>query len=93
MKEKISEKKAVALKYDQERDMAPMLVAKGKGYLAERIEDLARETGIPVRKDPELVNYLNALDLYQEIPPFLYEVVAEILAFVYRLDGKQRGLL
>lgn len=88
MKEKEEPCTAVALKYDVSEDTAPVVVAKGRGWLADRIVALAREAGVPVREDPELVEYLSVLDLYQEIPPQLYEVVAEILAFVYRLDKK-----
>jgi flagellar biosynthesis protein len=80
--------KAVAITYDQETDQAPRVVAKGQGYLAQKIEELAREARVPVKEDRTLVEYLSALDLQQEIPPFLYEVVAEVLAFVYRLDRK-----
>lgn len=86
MDQTVRDRKAVALKYDPDKDRAPVVAAKGAGLLAERIIELARETGVPVREDPELVRYLAALDLYQEIPPQLYEVVAEILAFVYRMD-------
>lgn len=84
-------KKAVALGYDKEQDEAPRVVAKGKGPIAEKIVEIAREAGVAVQEDEQLVDYLSALDLYQEIPPFLYEVVAEILAFVYRMDRERRG--
>lgn len=90
MGDEVLEKKAVALKYDIDADDAPKVVAKGKGYVAERIEALARESGVPIKEDKELVEYLNALNLYEEIPPQLYSVIAEILAFVYRLDRSQR---
>lgn len=84
-------KKAVALGYDKEKDEAPRVVAKGKGPIAEKIVEIAREAGVAIQEDEQLVEYLSALDLYQEIPPFLYEVVAEILAFVYRMDRERRG--
>lgn len=84
-------KKAVALGYEAGEDEAPRVLAKGQGFIAEKIEELAREAGVPVKEDRELVEYLSALNLYQEIPPFLYEVVAEVLAFVYRLDRKKGG--
>ncbi|MGE5371889.1 MAG: EscU/YscU/HrcU family type III secretion system export apparatus switch protein [Solirubrobacterales bacterium] len=89
MEEDLTKKKAVALKYDSEMDEAPVVVAKGKGRVAERIEEIAREAGVPVREDAELVSYLSALELYEQIPSALYEVVAEILAFVYRMDRNQ----
>lgn len=81
-------RKAVALRYDPEEHEAPVVTAKGKGYLAERIIELARQSGVPVKEDPQLVEYLGLLDIGQEIPPELYQVVAEILAFVYRLGRK-----
>jgi flagellar biosynthesis protein len=77
---------AVALKYDAATESAPRVVAKGRGLVAEKIIALAREQGIPMREDPDLVQMLTQLDLNQEIPPTLYKVVAEVLAFVYRLN-------
>jgi len=76
--------KAAALKYRHGIDRAPKVVAKGKGILAERIIELARQHNIPLHPDPELVEILSTLELDQEIPPELYRVVAEILAFIYR---------
>lgn len=80
--------KAVALRYNIEEDTAPVIVAKGQGFIAQRIEEVAREWGIPLKEDSQLAEYLMALDLYQEIPPELYTVVAEILAFIYSMDRK-----
>jgi flagellar biosynthesis protein len=77
---------AVALKYDTATDNAPRVIAKGRGLVAEKIMALAREQGIPMRQDPDLVQMLTQIDLDQEIPPSLYKVVAELLAFVYRLN-------
>ena len=77
---------AVALKYDAATDSAPKVIAKGRGLVAEKIMALAREQGIPMREDPDLVQLLTQIDLAQEIPPTLYKVVAEVLAFVYRLN-------
>lgn len=77
---------AAALAYKPESDNAPRLVASGKGPLAERIMALAREHGVPIQKNPALVEVLLQLDLGREIPPELYQVVAEVLAFVYRLE-------
>lgn len=65
---------------------APKIVAKGKGYVADNILKTAKEHDIPVQEDPSLVEVLGKLDLDQQIPPELYQVVAEILAFVYRID-------
>ncbi len=82
-------KKAVALKYKAGDDDAPRIAAKGIGVVAEKIIDLARKHGIPVRDDPDLVEILSRLDLDSEIPPELYVVVAELLAFVYGLNQKK----
>ncbi|HBQ87141.1 MAG TPA: flagellar biosynthesis protein FlhB [Syntrophomonas sp.] len=81
-------KNAVALRYDPVKDDVPLVVAKGRGYLAERIQQVAQENGVPVKEDKQLAEYLMSLDLYDEIPPELYAVVAEILAFIYSMDQK-----
>jgi flagellar biosynthesis protein len=78
-------KKAVALRYAPPRDQAPRVTAKGSGAVAQKIIDLGKKHGIPVQEDPSLIQVLSQLDFYQEIPPKIYLVVAEILAFVYRL--------
>jgi flagellar biosynthesis protein len=82
-------KKAIALKYKPGDDHAPCVTAKGTGRLAERIIKMARKHGIPVKDDPDLVEVLSRLDLHDEIPPELYVVVAELLAFVYSLNKKK----
>jgi flagellar biosynthesis protein len=82
-------KKAVALKYKPGDDHAPRVTAKGTGRLAERIIEMARKHGIPVKDDPDLVEVLSRLDLHDQIPPELYVVVAELLAFVYRLNQEK----
>ncbi len=79
-------KQAVALRYQEGVTEAPVVVAKGKGFVAENILAKAKEHNIPVQVDPSLVEVLAKLDVDQQIPPELYQVVAEILAFVYRLD-------
>src|SRR5262249_38167321 len=68
---------AIALKYDAATDHAPRVVAKGRGLVAEKIIALAQAQGIPMREDPDLVQMLTQIDLDQEIPPTLYQVVAE----------------
>ncbi len=83
-------KKAVALKYDMEQNQAPKLVAKGKGHVAENILEAARKGQVPVYQNKSLVNMLMALELDKEIPTELYTTVAEILAYVYRID-KRKG--
>ena len=84
--------KAAALKYMREEDSAPKLVARGRGKVAEKIIEIAKAHGIPVKEDKELVEILSVLDLYREIPPDLYKAVAEILAFVYSLKNRKPGL-
>lgn len=82
------DKQAVALRYEAKKDRAPEVVGKGRGFLAERILELAREHNIPIRHDKNLLQILSRLDLNQEVPPEIYQVVAEILAFVYRLSNR-----
>jgi len=80
--------RAVALRYDEQRDAAPRIVAKGAGIVAERIIEVARANGIHVHEDPGLVAALSKLDLEAPIPESLYRAVAEVLAFVYRIDRR-----
>ena len=84
--EKRTLSKAVALRYRPPRDPAPRVTAKGAGLVAQKIIELGRKNGIPIQEDPGLIQILAQLDFYQEIPPKVYAVVAEILAFVYRLN-------
>ncbi len=77
-------KKAVALKYKPEEDKAPIVVAKGRGEVAERIIKLAKENGIPIVEDKNLVEALINVDLYEEIPPELYEAVAKLLVYLLK---------
>lgn len=83
-------KRAAALRYDPDVDRAPRLVARGDGHLADRILAVAREHGIPVHEDRALVDLLARLDLEAEIPTDLYRVVAEIIAFVFRVQNEAR---
>jgi flagellar biosynthesis protein len=83
------QRQAVALRYAPKKDFAPKLVAKGRGYLAEKIIELARLHNIPIRHDKKLLQILSRLDLEEEIPPEVYKAVAEILAFIYRLSNRQ----
>ncbi|OSS42124.1 Flagellar biosynthesis protein FlhB [Desulfurella amilsii] len=78
-------KKAIALKYLAEKDNAPKVVAKGKGYLAFIIEKTAREHNVYVKQEPALAKELYRLNIDNQIPQELYEVVAKILSFVYKL--------
>lgn len=78
-------KTAVALSYNPD-EPAPKIVATGKGYLAEKIINKANEADVPVHKDEALAGTLSRLELGSYIPPELYEVVAEILVFIDRMD-------
>jgi flagellar biosynthesis protein len=80
--------KAVALKYDKEKDAAPRITAKGRGFVAEKIIEAARAHNVPLQEDKNLVQVLEALDLETEIPAELYRAVAEVLAFIYRLNRR-----
>ena len=75
-------KRAVALHYGDD-DTAPVVVASGMGYLAEKIVDVAQTNGVPVYEDDSLATALTQLQLGQEIPPELYQTVAEILAAIF----------
>jgi flagellar biosynthesis protein len=79
-------KKAVALRYDAEKEESPKVVAKGAGKLAEKLLELAKKHNIPIHEDSDLVNILSKLELNEEIPASTYIAVAEILAFVYRTN-------
>lgn len=80
--------KAAALHYDQTKHLVPRVVARGRGHIAEQIIALARENNVPLYEDRNLVNVLEALELEAEIPGELYQAVAEVLVFIYRLNGK-----
>jgi flagellar biosynthesis protein len=80
--------KAVALKYVPKQDRAPKVTAKGSGVLADKIIQLAKEHGIPIKEDPALMEVLSQLDFHEEIPPSVYTVVAEILTFVYSMNNR-----
>ena len=79
--------KAVALKYDRKKDNAPRVIAKGRGEIAEKIIEVAKAHNVPLYEDKNLIQILEALDLETEIPPELYRAVAEVLAFIYRLNS------
>jgi flagellar biosynthesis protein len=82
-------KRATALRYDKERGGAPQVVATGSGLIADRIVEIAREQGVPVREEPGLAEALARLELDQEIPPDLFAAVAEVLVWAYGLNGRR----
>ena len=78
--------KAVAIRYDQARNRAPAITAKGFGSIAEKILEIAKKNGIYIHKDSDMVEILSRLEIGDEIPEYLYKAIAEILAFVYKLN-------
>lgn len=83
--EKNKIKQAIALEYDP-TDAAPRVIASGRGALAERIIEKAKESDVPIHRDDKLADTLSRLEIGDMIPPELYEVVAEILLFVDHMD-------
>jgi flagellar biosynthesis protein len=83
-------KRATALSYRQGNDSAPKIVAQGQGLIADKILELARAAGVPVREDAALANALQSLEIGMEIPEDLYIAVAEALAWAYKLDRASR---
>lgn len=81
-------RKASALAYEPGEGQAPKVIASGKGEIAEKIIEKAKEANIPVYEDEHLAETLSGIQVGSEIPPELYEVVAEVLAFISRLDEK-----
>jgi flagellar biosynthesis protein len=78
-------KQAIALEYNPDED-APKVVASGRGILAEKIIEKAKESDVPIHRDDKLADTLSRLEIGEMIPPELYEVVAEILVFVDAMD-------
>ena len=79
-------KAAIALRYDVDRDKAPMILATGRGAVADEILRIAEDNKIPLYEDPEMAKLLAKLEMDTEIPAELYTLVAEVLFFVYKLD-------
>jgi flagellar biosynthesis protein len=80
--------KAVAIVYNEKSGSAPKVVASGKGHIAEKIVETAREAGIHIHEDPNLIELLAKVPVGDEIPVELYKTVAEVLAFVYQINEK-----
>ncbi|HMT79405.1 MAG TPA: EscU/YscU/HrcU family type III secretion system export apparatus switch protein [Azonexus sp.] len=78
-------REAIALAYSQ-TDAAPRVVARGKGLVAEQIIARAKEHGVYVHESPELVALLTQVDIDEHIPPQLYMAIAELLAWLYRIE-------
>ena len=79
---------AVALRYESNKGKAPEVVASGKGLIADRITQLAEEHGVPVHQDSDLAQLLSEVEVHQQIPEELFEAVAKVLAFVWRVDRR-----
>ena len=79
---------AVALHYDHRPDSAPKVVAAGRGELAQKIIAAAQAAGVEIVEDPDLLEVLGRIPLGEEIPAELFQAVAEILAFIYRVNGR-----
>jgi len=92
-RKKSPRKAAVALKYDRQVMTAPRVVAKGRGLIAERLIGIARQNGVPIVEDKLLVDMLDSLDVNQNIPGELYQVIAEILVAVYRAEQTRKAKL
>ncbi len=82
-------KTAIAIRYNMDKEAAPRILASGKGSIADEIIRIAEENKVPLYQDPSLAKLLGSLELDTEIPPELYTLVAEVLAFVYKLDQKK----
>lgn len=77
---------AIALRYDVEKDAAPLVLASGRGVVADEILRIADENQVPLYENPKLAELLSKLELDAQIPPEMYVLVAEVLFFVYQLD-------
>lgn len=87
----IEGKKAIALTYDAKTDTAPVVSAKGSGYIAEQIIALAKEHDVEIHKDHDLVEILSALEVDSIIPIEAYTAVAEILSYIYKKNAATNG--
>lgn len=91
MSDNVARRRAAAITYDTDdanHHQAPRVTAKGHGHVAEEIIERARAAGVPIHESRELAALLTQVDLDQHIPPALYVAVAEVLAWVYRLEGR-----
>ncbi|MEK4424412.1 EscU/YscU/HrcU family type III secretion system export apparatus switch protein [Solibacillus sp. FSL K6-1523] len=87
---KFIRKEAIALTYNPAKSDGPTVVAKGKGKIAENILQQAAMNDVPIYEDPNLIELLGQLDLNTSIPEELYQAVAEVFAFIYRLDEQHK---
>jgi flagellar biosynthesis protein len=80
--------RAAAISYDPDAIGVPVLAAFGEGHLAEKIVEIAKESGVPVMPDPSLASMLSKISVGDEISPEMYEAVAKVLAFVSEVDRR-----
>lgn len=80
--------KAVAILYDSQKSPSPKVIASGQGEVAKKIIETAREAGVHIQEDANLVELLSKIDIGADIPTELYQTVAEVLAFVYQVNDK-----
>ncbi|MGV3465571.1 MAG: EscU/YscU/HrcU family type III secretion system export apparatus switch protein [Heyndrickxia sp.] len=80
------QREAIALSYQSEEHSAPIITAKGKGFVADNIIEKAKENSIPIQEDRSLVQLLGTLDINETFPEELCEAVAEVFAFIYKVD-------
>ncbi|TYR82705.1 hypothetical protein FZC66_03680 [Priestia megaterium] len=92
MNNEFKPEQAVALSYDSSIHEAPKIVAKGKGIVANNIIEEAIKHDIPIQEDSSLVELLGELNINEKIPNELYQAVAEIFAFVYRMDQEMKNV-
>ena len=85
--------KAAALQYDKTKSAAPRLTAKGRGLVADKIIAMAEENNIPLYQDRDLIEILEKTELDTEIPLEVYAVVAEIFAFIYKVNQTKKSPL
>lgn len=87
--ERFSPDYAVALGYDTQKNMAPVVLAKGEGHIANKIIQIALEQGIEIRQDADLLQILKAVDIDAEIPVEAFAAVAEIISYIYKANSKE----
>lgn len=81
--------KAVALRYDKDKESAPRVVAKGEGHTAQNIIKIAELNDLPIKKDADLVELLSKVEIDKEVPDALYKAVAEVFSFIYKVTKKK----
>ena len=87
----IARRRAVALKYDAERGSAPLITAVGKGQVADRIIEVAEQSGVARVEDELQANALSTFDAGARVPKFLYDLVAEVLLFIEEADAQNQN--